>query len=62
MKDGQGHSATLRPNSELPQCCREGRQFSFVERQKSPRDTLSKELSHLNGPNFLGGQPLADHT
>ena len=38
MKDGQGFSATLRPNSELPHCCREGRNFSFVEREKSPQN------------------------
>ena len=38
----------------LPHRCREGCNFSLTERQKSPRDVFPQELSHLNGPNFLG--------
>ena len=40
-------------HSELPRRCREGCNFSFTERQTSPREVLPQELAHLNGPNFF---------
>ena len=42
-------------HSDLPHRCRQGCNFSLTERQIPPRDIFSQELSHLNGPNFLGG-------
>ena len=50
----KGLSATVGSNSALPHRCREGCNFSFTERLKSPRDALPQELAHLDGPNFLG--------
>ena len=41
-------------DSDLPHRSREGWNFSLTECQKSPRDAFPQEISHLNGPNFLG--------
>ena len=46
--------ATWSANSDLPHRGREGGDLSFTEGQESPRDVFPQELSHLNGPNFLG--------
>ena len=62
MKGGKGFSATLGSNSALPHRRREGCNFSFAERQKSPRDVLPQKLPILMGRTFLGGQPLVGHT
>ena len=54
-------SAALGTNSEPPHRCRESCDVSFAEREEPPRDILPQEFSHLNGPNFFSGQPLAGH-
>ena len=41
-------------NSNLPHRSGEGCDLSITERQKASRDILSRKLSQLNGPNFLG--------
>ena len=62
VKDGQGLSATLRPDSELPHCCREGRNFSFVECQKVATKHTSARILPSEWAEHFWGEPLADHT
>ena len=59
MEDGQGLSATWSAHSDRPHQSGEGCDLSLTEGQESPRHAFPQELSHLNGPNFLGGQRLA---
>ena len=40
-------------HSDLPHRSRPGCNFSFTERQQTPRHVFPQELSHLNGTNFL---------
>ena len=58
MKDGQGPRVAWCTNSDPPHRSRGGCNLSFTECQELPRDVFPQELSHLNGPNFLGNKVL----
>ena len=49
--DGRCPRPQRRPDCQLQS---EGCNFSFTERQMSPRDVFLQEFSHPQGPNFLG--------
>ena len=62
MKDGQGVGAALGTNPELPHCCREGRNFSFVEPTNVAASQTFARTIPSEWAELFGDQPFADHT
>ena len=62
MKDGQGLSATLGTNSDLPHRCREGCNFSVTECSKVAARRISARTVPPGWAELSWGQRLADHT